>query len=138
MRLRQPLARRRSSMRLDWPWISPSRSVGWPRKGLSCRTLGSIHLRREVALGQSTPGWQCPLHGRLRLERKKAATIPHESLWQRRQEQDDTNTEKDDVFVQEFPGKVPGYRVCAQTPFHHAGCREEERPRNRKRTNSHQ
>jgi hypothetical protein len=59
-------------------------------------------------------------------------------LWQGCQKQHDTNTKKDDIFVQEFPGEVPRYWVCGYAPFDDTGCREEKRPRNRKRTNSHQ
>ena len=48
------------------------------------------------------------------------------------------NTKKNDVFEQELPGEVPRYRVRGYAPFDDTGCREEKRPRNRKRTNSHQ
>ena len=54
------------------------------------------------------------------------------------QKQHDTNTKKDDIFVQELPVEVPRYWVGGYAPFDDTGCREEKRPRNRKRTNSHQ
>src|SRR5262249_25816672 len=59
-------------------------------------------------------------------------------LWQGRQKQHDTNTEKDDIFEQEFTGEVPRYWVRGHAPFDDTRCREEKRPCNRKGTNSHQ
>ena len=96
-------------------------------------TLGPFYSVSDVV-----DGYHCVRENRCANTWKLIRPKRDDSLWQRRQKQDNTNTKKDDVFVQEFPGKVPRYWVGGYTPFDDTGCREEKRPRNRKRTNSHQ